>query len=66
MFQAKKVAKTPNGNTYVVLQDGPASFHVSVSKGDVTAYDHVMNPPSMEALENTIFELEREYFSEVT
>jgi hypothetical protein len=54
LYQAKQIGKTANENRYIILQDGPASFHVSVSRGNVTTYDHIENPPHMQFIEENI------------
>lgn len=60
MFQAKEVAKTDLGNRYIILQDGPASFHASVQVEGVTMYEHIENPPTMEFLKEQIVRMENE------
>jgi len=54
LYQAKQIGKTANENRYIILQDGPASFHVSVSRGNIITYDHIENPPSMQFIEENI------------
>jgi len=60
MFIAKEVGKTEKGNTYIILQDSPASFHMSVEVEGVTMYEHIENPPTMEFLKEQIVRLESE------
>ena len=55
---AKKVGKTPNNNTYIILQDSPTSYHVSVDLNDIIRYEHIESPSSEEELMKRIFELE--------
>jgi hypothetical protein len=71
LFHAKEVTVTPSGSTVIILQDGPASFHVSVSKSSCTVYDYILNPTSMDDLKQQIVVLEqslleREYSNETT
>lgn len=63
LYQAKKTGKTEAGSWYVMLQDGPASFHVSVGKGDYIIYEHFQDPPNIEYLDNNILLLEKELFA---
>jgi hypothetical protein len=63
MFQptltaAKEVGKTQRGNLYIILQDAPTSFHVSVVVEGITYYDHVEQPQSKEEIMKRIEELE--------
>jgi co-chaperonin GroES (HSP10) len=63
IYQAKKTGNTPSGSKYIILQDGPKSFHVSVGNGDNVIYDHFHDPPSLEFLDNNILLLEQELLS---
>ncbi len=63
MYQAKKTGKTLSGSVYIILQDGPKSFHISVSKGDYAIYDHFSDPPDLNFLENNIVLLEQELYN---
>lgn len=65
MYQAKKTGTTLTGNKYVILQDGPKSFHVSVGINNHVIYDHFHDPPSLEALHENILELERELYNKI-
>ena len=60
VYQAKRTGKTESGSWYVMLQDGPASFHISVGKGDNVIYDYFLNPPNIEFLDNNVLLLEQE------
>jgi len=60
LYSRKEEGTTANGNRYVILQDSPVSFHISVSKGDNVIYEHFENPPSREFLNNGIHNLEQE------
>lgn len=63
LYNAKKSGKTEKGSEYVILQDAPASFHVSVQNGDFVIYEHFQTPPNLEFLENNILLLEEELLS---
>lgn len=65
MYQAKEVGKTDAGNVYIILQDGPSSFHVSVQVEGLTIYDHIENPSSVEDLKEQIAKLESEILDSV-
>lgn len=60
MFQAKEVGKTELGNKYIILQDAPNSFHVSVDVDNIIRYDHIENPQSKEEILYKINLLEKE------
>ena len=60
MYHAKDVGVAKQGSRYVILQDGPASFHVTVSTGSIAIYDYFFNPPSIESLKANIDSLEEE------
>ena len=60
IYNAKKAGVTLSGSWYSILQDGPASFHISVGKGDNVIYEHFLNPPNIEFLDNNILLLEKE------
>jgi hypothetical protein len=63
IYQAKKVGNTPSGSKYIILQDGPKSFHISVAKGDNLIYDHFHDPPNLDFLDNNILLLEEELYN---
>jgi hypothetical protein len=63
MYQAKKTGTTVNGTKYIILQDSPTSFHVSVSKGNFVICDNFHNPPNLEFLDNNILLLEQELYN---
>jgi hypothetical protein len=56
----KEVKKTAKGNTYIILQDSPSTFHISVSIGDKVSYDFLESPSSMEAIHEHIRNMETE------
>jgi hypothetical protein len=58
LYFAKQSSKTEKGNWFAILQDGPASFHVSVQVNDITLYEHFLNPPSLESLNEEIKRME--------
>ena len=60
LYHAKKSDKTEKGSRYTILQDGPASFHVSVQRGDNLIYEHFESPESLENLMKGIERLEEE------
>lgn len=60
MFMAKEVKKTEKGNTYIILQDSPSTFHVSLSIGNYVIYDYLESPPNIETIHQTIVQLENE------
>lgn len=60
MFIAKEVGKTEKGNIYIILQDTPTSFHVSIQVEGVTMYEHIETPPTMEFLKEQIVRMENE------
>lgn len=60
LYRAKKAGVTPSGSWYSILQDGPASFHVSVGRGNNIVYEYFQNPPNVEFLDNNILLLENE------
>jgi hypothetical protein len=60
IYQAKKTGTTEAGNSYIILQDGPKSFHVSVMIKDHLIYEHFEDPPNLEFLDNGILTLEKE------
>lgn len=65
MYQAKKVGTTQAGNKYIILQDGPKSFHVSVGINNHVIYDHFHDPPSLDALNENILLLEKELYTKI-
>lgn len=64
LYIAKKSDSTEKGSRYVILQDSPTSFHVSVQRGDKLIYDHIEQPESMEFLMKQISLLEEELLVE--
>lgn len=60
LFQAKQTDVTEKGSRYAILQDGPASFHITVQRDDKAIYDYVSNPQNMQVLMDTITTLENE------
>lgn len=60
LYIAKKSDSTKKGSRYVILQDSPTSFHVSVQRGDKVIYEHFERPESMDFLLNQINVLEEE------
>lgn len=50
MISAKEVRKTVKGNPYIILQDSPTTFHVSVSIGNYIIYDFLNAPSSLEEI----------------
>lgn len=65
MYQAKKVGKTQAGNKYIILQDGPKSFHVSVGINNHVIYEHFEDPPNLDFLEQNILLLEKELYTKI-
>jgi hypothetical protein len=63
LYHAKKSDQTEKGSRYTILQDGPASFHVSVQRGDNLIYEHFEQPESLEWLMSQIERLEEELIS---
>ena len=60
MFIAKEVGKTEKGSTYVIGQDTPSSFHISVTYAENTIYEYFENPPNLEFLKENIISLDNE------
>lgn len=60
MFIAKEIGKTERGSTYVIGQDTPSSFHISVTNGSNSIYDYFENPPNLEFLKETVINLDNE------
>jgi hypothetical protein len=60
MITGKEIKKTSKGNTYVIYQDSPNTFHVSVSIGSFVSYDFIESPPTIESLHEHILMLETE------
>ena len=50
---AKENGKLENGVSYVILQDAPNSFHVTVNNNHLFYYEH-FSPNSIEELRNGI------------
>jgi len=63
MFIAKEIGKTERGSTYVIGQDTPSSFHISVSCGNTVIYDFIENPPNIEFLKENVKTLEEQVMS---
>jgi hypothetical protein len=60
LYRAKQKGTTESGSWYSMLQDGPASFHISVGKGNNVVYEHFQNPPNIQHLMDNILLLEKE------
>jgi hypothetical protein len=60
MITGKEIKKTSKGNTYIIYQDSPTTFHVSVSIGNFVSYDFLESPPSVEVIHECIHKLEAE------
>ena len=60
MISAKEIRKTKKGNTLIIYQDSPTSFHVSVTIGSFVSYDFVESPTSMDMILQRAEELETE------
>ena len=56
---AREHGKLDNGVSYVILQDGPKSFHVTVNNKHLYYYDH-FSPDSVEELRKGIDVLSNE------
>ena len=65
LYQAKKAGNTEAGNKYIILQDSPKSFHVSVGINNHVIYEHFEDPPSLDFLEKNILLLEKELYSKI-
>ena len=63
MFIAKEIGKTEKGSTYVIGQDTPSSFHISVTYASNTIYEHFENPPNIEFLKENRLLLENQVIS---
>jgi hypothetical protein len=50
MITAKELRKTSKGNPYMILQDSPSTFHVSVSIGNYIIYDFINTASSVEEI----------------
>jgi hypothetical protein len=50
MIAAKEIRKTSKGNTYMILQDSPSTFHVSVSIGNYVIYDFINTASNVEEI----------------
>ena len=61
----KQVGKTAKGNTYIILQDSPTTFHMSVQYNNIVSYDFIENPSSVDELHMRITELETELESKI-
>lgn len=60
LYIAKQSDVTEKGSRYVILQDGPASFHITVQRENTAIYDYVSNPQTMQVLMDAIATLENE------
>lgn len=60
MITAKELRKTSKGNPYIILQDSPSTFHVSVSIGNYVIYDFLNAPSSLEEIHQRGEQLEME------
>lgn len=60
MISAKEIKKTEKGNTYIIYQDSPTTFHVSVSIGNFVTYDFIQSPSSIEQIHECVHRLETE------
>ena len=60
MITAKELRKTSKGNTYMILQDSPSTFHVSVSIGNYVIYDFINTASSVEEIYQHGEHLEKE------
>lgn len=59
-IMGKQIGKTEKGNKYIILQDSPATFHLSVDCNNIVGYDFIENPANMEELQSRIIGLETE------
>jgi hypothetical protein len=50
MITAKELRKTSKGNPYMILQDSPSTFHVSVSIDNYIIYDFINTASSVEEI----------------
>lgn len=66
MITGKEIKKTSKGNTYVIYQDSPSTFHVSVSIGNFVSYDFIESPSSIETLHEQIQVLETELETKIS
>lgn len=66
MFIAKEIGKTERGSTYIIGQDTPSSFHISVTYAGNTIYEHFENPSNIEFLKENILLLENQIISMYT
>lgn len=57
LYTAKEKSVTERGSSYVILQDGPNSFHVTLTHKDVIIYEHFA-PRSLQELRDGITKLE--------
>lgn len=60
MNLTQQTGRTKKGNFYSIIQDGPTSFHLSITIGDVTQHDHVTSPINLDVLHLRIMEMETE------
>jgi hypothetical protein len=66
MMQAKDIRKTSKGNTAIIYQDSPTTFHMSVSIGEYVIYDYLELPSSLEVLHAHIDAIEVELEEKLT
>ncbi len=62
LYMAKEKQTTQNGSSYVILQDGNNSFHVTMTHKDIIIYEH-FTPTSLQELRDNISALEQEAIS---
>lgn len=62
MFMAKKSGTTEKGSEYTILQVTHTSFDVSVQHGIDVICGSLERPPSLEAIEQYVLELENDLF----
>ena len=65
LFTTREHGKLNNGVSYVILQDGPNSFHVTVNNKHLYYYEY-FSPNSIEELRNGIDNLSNELLTEYT
>lgn len=60
LYSAKESGKAISGSYYTILQDGPTSYHVTVSKGQFAIYEHFSSIESKDNMLYMINKLEEE------
>jgi hypothetical protein len=63
LYNAREVGVCASGSRYVILQDGPASYHITIQNGDNVLYDHFGQQSSREELLNNINILEKTLYN---